>query len=189
MLSVKKGAAVTDGTFTAGVVPGGLNETSQIKILICYVVGTLELPLSGEGLLEALSGKGYANYFECASALSELLETGHIELDGGGYQITPSGREIAALLADDVALTVRERVLDYALVIAKRESVKQSCRATIARSSKGWKLRGAVNDSSGEMFALEAVFPTMDAAQAARDSFLDNAENIVLINFDLLRGD
>lgn len=178
-----------EGTFTAGVVPGGLTENSQIKILICYVIGSLALPLSGEGLLEALSGKGYANYFECAGALSELLEARHVETDDGGrYRLTASGREIASLLADDVALTVRERVLDYASAIAKRESNMSSCRAEITRSDAGWQLRGSVSDSSGQLFALEAMFPSVDAAQRARDRFLDNAEEIVLVNFDLLTG-
>lgn len=179
-----------DGTFTGGVVPGGLTETSHIKILICYVIASLPGPLSGEGLLEALSGKGYANYFECAGALSELLEAGHIELDESGrYNITKSGREIASLLADDVALTVRERVLSYAQVIAKREVNMQSCRAFISRTEKGWKLRGTVSDSSGEMFAIEAVFPSVESAQRARDRFLDNAEDIVMNSFDVLAGE
>ena len=176
-----------EGTFTAGVVPGGLTETSQIKILICYVAASLPGPLSGDGLLESLSGKGYANYFECAGALSELLEAGHIEIDDNGrYNITNSGREIASLLADDVALTVRERVLGYAQVIAKREVNMQSCRAYISRTDKGWKLRGTVSDSNGEIFALEAVFPSVESAQRARDRFLDNAEDIVMHSFNAL---
>ena len=179
-----------EGTFTAGVVPGGLTETSQIKILICYVVASLPGPLSGDGLLEALSGKGYANYFECAGALSELLDAEHLELDGSGrYNITKSGREIASLLAADVALTVRERVLSYAQVIERREVNMQSCRALITRCEKGWKLRGTVSDSSGEIFAVEAVFPSVESAQRARDRFLDNAEDIVMNSLETLAGE
>ncbi|MEG2525160.1 MAG: DUF4364 family protein, partial [Oscillospiraceae bacterium] len=70
------------------MIPGGLIENSQIKILVCYVVGALRQPLSHDGLLEALSGRGYANYFECANAISELIEAHHISLDEEGHYIT-----------------------------------------------------------------------------------------------------
>ncbi|MDO4566223.1 MAG: DUF4364 family protein [Oscillospiraceae bacterium] len=175
--------------FTAGVIPGGLTDISQIKILICYIIGELERPISHEGLLEALSGKGYSNYFEAAGALSELEEAGHIELYDGRYLLSESGRGIASLLASDVALTVRERVLDYAKLICRRELALQSCKVELTQLENGWRFHGAVSDRGGEFFALEAVLPSVEAAREARDNFLDRAEEIILANLNFLTGE
>lgn len=173
--------------FTAGVVRGGLTEVSQIKILICYVIANVQQPLSHSGLLEALSGMGYANYFDCAGAISELLDSDNIKLNSNGhYTLTASGRNIAELLSSDVALTVRERVLVYADVIARRESNSQSCTAEIERLAKGWRMRGVVKDNEGEIFAIEATFSELGMAQRAKNCFLDNVEKLVLENFSLL---
>lgn len=176
--------------FTAGVVPGGLTDVSQIKILICYVLANLELPISQEGLLEALSGMGYANYFDCAGAISDLLEKGNIKQgEEGGFALTESGRSIAELLSTDVARTVRERVLVYAGVIARRESNKRSCTTEIKKLENGFCMRGVLSDSDGEIFAVEATFPKLSIAQRAQERFLDNIEQLVMGNFSLLTGE
>lgn len=177
-------------TFTAGVVPGGLTANSEIKILICHVLCEIELPIAREDLLESLSGRGYANYFECADALSDLLSTGHIAQDERGmFIITPRGRETAALLASDVALTVRERVVRQALVYARRSSNKNANRAEIFKLDNGsYKLRCSVSDKDGEIFSLELLAPTMADAQKMRDGFADNAEAIVRQSYALLTG-
>ncbi len=177
-------------TFTAGVVPGGLTANSEIKILVCHVLCAIALPIAREDLLEALSGRGYANYFECADALSDLLATGHIEQDARGmFLVTPRGRETAALLANDVALTVRERVVQQALIYARRSATEGANRTEITRlDNGGYRLRCSVSDKDGEVFALELLAPTMTDAQRLRDGFADNAEAVLRETYALLSG-
>lgn len=182
---------MANDTFTAGVVPGGLTANSEIKILICHVLDAIKLPISQEDLFEALSGQGYANYFECADALSDLLNAGHVAQEElGFYCITPSGHEIAALLSGDVALTVRERTVKQALVLARRSNRRSTNTAEIVKNENGsYTLHCAVRDNDGVIFSLELIAPSLAAAQRMRDSFLDNAETILRDTIAKLTGE
>ena len=40
--------------FTAGVKPGGLNSSTEIRILLCYLIKNAASPLTGEDLEAAL---------------------------------------------------------------------------------------------------------------------------------------
>lgn len=168
-------------TFTAGVIPGGLTAASEIKILICHVLCEIKLPISREDLLDAIAGHGYANYFESADAIADLLDTGHIAQDAQGMLLpAPLGREAAALLSSDVALTVRERVVKQALIYARRSSNQNANQARISKlEGGGYRLHCSVSDKEGEIFALDLLAPTLSDAQRMRDYFLDNAATVM----------
>ena len=55
-----------------GVKPGGLTTTTQIRILLCYVIRTVAHPLSRSELEQAMLEKELINYFELADGLSDL---------------------------------------------------------------------------------------------------------------------
>ncbi|MEG2258822.1 MAG: DUF4364 family protein, partial [Oscillospiraceae bacterium] len=160
---------------------------SEIKILICHVLCEIAMPISRDDLLDSLSGRGYANYFECADALSDLINASHItEDDHGMYLISQSGKEIAALLSEDVALTVRERVVQQALVLARRSSRQNFNKSEITKLDNGYLLRCSVSDKDSEIFALELIAPTKADAQLMRDNFTDRAEDIVSSIYTML---
>lgn len=176
--------------FTAGVVPGGLTANSEIKILICHILCEIELPICREDLLEALTGRGYANYFECADALGDLLETGHIaQNEAGMFVPTPMGRETSELLSSDIALTVRERATRQARILARRSSPQNATTADITKlETGGYRLRCALNDRDGEVFALELLAPTLDEAKRMQTQFADSTEDVVRGVYALLTG-
>lgn len=49
--------------FTAGVEPGGLRTRDEIRILLCYLLTSVNAPLSREDILQSVQGLGLANYF------------------------------------------------------------------------------------------------------------------------------
>lgn len=65
--------------FTAGVKPGGLNSSTEIRILLCYLIKNAASPLTGEELEAALLNEALVNYFEFAACLSDLCEQGLVE--------------------------------------------------------------------------------------------------------------
>ena len=170
-----------NNAFTAGVVPGGLTNYTEIKIMICYLLGALGQPFHHDDMLEALAGQGYANYFESAGALSDLLDAGHIAQDiDGRYTLRPSGSEIAQVLLDDLPVTVRERVLFRARELARLRRNQKSHRADITETENGFHVRCAVTDTAGhELFALELDAPSRSMAQRIRDNFVAHAEGIM----------
>ena len=94
--------------FTAGVKPGGLTTSTEIRILLCYLIQHAGTPLSQGELETALLGEELVNYFELASNLSDLLEQGFVREENGRYTILPAGADIAEALADDVPRSVRD---------------------------------------------------------------------------------
>lgn len=178
-------------TFTAGVVPGGLTDYTEIKILICYVLNELHAPLLHDDLLEALTRQGYVNYFESASALSDLLEAGHIAQDSESqYMILASGSEIAAVLAEDVPTTVRERVLLSAQELARRQRNRNVHKVAILETDLGYKVRCTVCDMAGnELFAVELDAPSKRVAQRIRENFVTYAEDLMRFSITKLVGE
>ena len=73
--------------FTAGVKPGGLTTSTEIRILLCYLIQHAGTPLSQGELETALLGEEHVNYFELASNLSDLLEQGFVREENGRYTI------------------------------------------------------------------------------------------------------
>ena len=50
-------------TIIAGISPGGLKETYEVKILVCYLLSALDAPLSRENIAEICTGSGITDYF------------------------------------------------------------------------------------------------------------------------------
>ena len=168
-------------TFTAGVVPGGLTDHSEIKIMFCYIVGKLDYPINHADLLEAFASKGYANYFECADALSDLVAAEHLYQDAEGfYSVKATGKEIADTLSEDLPFTVRERILAAASELARNTRNSKSHKAVITETKNGYSVRCTVNDSAGnELFAVELDAPSQRLAQRIRDNFVAKAEDVM----------
>lgn len=169
-----------DNAFTAGVVPGGLTQHKEIKILICYVLNELSAPLAHAYLLESISTEGLANYFECADAVSDLLEQGHIEQRAEGYVVTDTGRSIAELIAGDIPLTARERALRRAGELLRRQINQKQHKVDIARRDDGYLVRGAITDGDSEVFAVEIYAPNSTHAQNIRRNFIDHGQEIFM---------
>ena len=115
--------------FTAGVKPGGLTTSTEIRILLCYLIQHAGTPLSQGELETALLGEELVNYFELASNLSDLLEQGFVREENGRYTILPAGADIAEALADDVPRSVRDAASGRAAVCTQRGPASRSDHA------------------------------------------------------------
>ena len=62
----------------AGVKNGGLFNTAEIKILICYILNAVKEPVPAAMLSNILHFEGIANGFEVSDAMASLAESGHI---------------------------------------------------------------------------------------------------------------
>ena len=47
--------------FSAGVEPGGLRSQSEIRLLLCYLLKSVDLPLSRSMILSVIQDSGLAN--------------------------------------------------------------------------------------------------------------------------------
>ena len=96
--------------FDAGIELGGLRNRDDIRLLICYLLKSVDAPMTRQMLNEAMQEDGLANYFEVGQAIEELLKTGNITADILDMEevlsVTDKGREAAELLQTSLPKTV-----------------------------------------------------------------------------------
>ncbi len=100
--------------FTGGVNLLGLKSKNDIKLLICYLLASIDVPLSKEDIITILQDNELANYFEINDAISDLLDNNNITYlqdDLTKYLINNSGREIADNLSSSLPISIREKAL------------------------------------------------------------------------------
>ena len=68
--TAKGEAGVAFDVFTGGIEPGGLRSKDEIRILICYLLSSVSVPLSREDILSIMQENGFANYFEVTDSLA-----------------------------------------------------------------------------------------------------------------------
>ena len=76
---------------------GGLQDKTDIKILICYLLSSVGKPMQFSQLCDVLQQDGLVNYFDLTSAYGELQESGHIRSEGGAVQVTALGEAVRLL--------------------------------------------------------------------------------------------
>ena len=94
--------------FTAGVRPGGLTNSTEIRLLLCYLVKNAG-PITRTEIENALMEEALVNYFEIGSCLDDIARQQLVTADGDRYIITDKGRKVAQELAYDLPRSVRER--------------------------------------------------------------------------------
>ena len=73
--------------FTAGVRPGGLTDSTEIRLLLCYLVKNAG-PITRTEIENALMEEALVNYFEIGSCLDDITQQKLVTLTDGRYTIT-----------------------------------------------------------------------------------------------------
>ena len=91
----------TNDAFTAGVRPGGLTNSTEIRLLLCYLVKNAG-PITRTEIENALMEEALVNYFEIGSCLDDIARQQLVTADSDRYTITDKGRKVAQELAYDL---------------------------------------------------------------------------------------
>ena len=111
--------------FTAGVRPGGLTNSTEIRLLLCYLVKNAG-PITRTEIENALMEEALVNYFEIGSCLDDITRQSLVTLQNDRYAITEKGRKVAQELAYDLPRSVRERAV-AAVFRAQTWARKEAC--------------------------------------------------------------
>lgn len=166
--------------FTEGIVLGGMRTKNDVRILLCYILKSLDAPFSKAGLNEVLQSTALANFFEVNDALSALTQSDLISLekrnDDDYYTLTERGREIADRLETDLPLQVRKTAVASAVSLLSRERIRFGTSAEIKKLSKGYHVVLSIRD--GDTLMMQTVLYAADSLQANHiaDSFLKNPQ-------------
>ena len=149
--------------FTGGVADGGLRTKNDIKILICYMLATLDAPFSKNDVIRVLQETALANYFEINDAFSSLLEMGNLETSDGQYfRLTESGRQISGNLYAMLPLSVRDKAIQAANQLRAQAKIEKENTVEIERVETGYQVTCHVSGGSLELMNFTVYVPKVD---------------------------
>ncbi len=175
--------------FTEGVKLGGLVNKNQIKILVCYILNSVKVPLPPNILTEVFQSTELANYFETADAIKKLVDNSSIKIDENGcYMIQEKGAQVVTNLENTLPATVKETALvgvNFLLNMAKSEKEN---RVQIDKLDNGYNVTCHISGGDFDLMSLTVYVPDYEQAEIVKKNFHKNPEHIYQLLLATLTG-
>ena len=173
----------------AGVSRGGLFSTSEIKILICYILSAINEPVPVDMLANVLHYEGLANAFEVSDAVVSLSASGQIKATDDAeqiYQITESGKSTASTLKSSLSSVVKERAyLAVMKMFAKFKNAKDNV-FEITHENGGTYISCSALDSGKPFITVKLLITDEEQGNFIKEKFLENPSAIYSKIIELL---
>lgn len=176
-------------TFDAGVALGGMRSKTEIRTLICYMFKSVGVPMSKDAVVNSLLEKGLANYFEASSSFDDLVKNGNVEeidKEKHLFSNTDRGNMIAIQLEDTLATTVKERAVECALSLLKREQVESENKVTIEKCDNGYTVSCLISGGDMDLLSFSLYVPDIEQARMIRRNFYKNPDMIYSVMIAML---
>ena len=159
-----------------------LVDSSDVKLLLCFVICNSPVPVSRDVLLEALQSYGYVNYFDAAAAFTALINEESICEDSknkGYYLVTSKGRLISQELKCDLPSSVREKALAATINLLSKVKNEKENFVNICSTDRGYSVRASISGGEGLNFmSIDVYVPNEDQAKLIKKNFLDFPQNV-----------
>ncbi len=184
---------MNQGVFTEGIDHGGLTTDYEIRILICWLLHKMKMPVTSSQLSSALLGESLVNYFEVTCALGELLTSGHlteVKADGqqGHVSVTELGRKTAETFYKSIPRTVREKALDALSQCVLQERFAKENRAEIVETNDGFRLELSLNDVGNDLMSVSLYAPTREVCEMMKKNFISDPTVLYRAVLSVLMG-
>lgn len=166
---------------SAGVKHGGLFNTAEIKILICYILSTVNEPVPVNMLANVLHYEGIANAFEVSDAIVSLAKSGHIKqfnAEEDTYLITESGTDVAQTLKTSLSITVKERACNAAIKMLSRFKNAKSTEFNIIKENGLTYIDCKLLDGTNSFADIRLQVADDMQANSIKEKFLNNPSEI-----------
>ncbi len=165
--------------FDAGIELGGLRNRDDIRLLICYLLKSIDAPMTRQMLNDAMQEDGLANFFEVGQAIEELLKTGNITADilddEEVISVTPRGREAAELLQTSLPRTVREKAVNSAIRLTTRAKVERDNRIEVKKEDNGgYTITFTLFDKENELMKLSIYVVDSLQLEQVKQNFIND---------------
>lgn len=185
---------MSSGVFTAGIDNGGLTTDYEIRILICWLLDRLKVPVSASQLSGALLGEGMVNYFEATCAVGQLISSGHIienEAEAGEkiLVLTELGKKTSEAFYKTVPRNVRDRSLESLSQYILQERFAKENRTQIIKTEDGYRLELTLNDVGNDLMTISLYAPTKEMCEAMEKRFLLDPTRVYRMIISHLTGE
>ena len=177
----KKGMIITmadNDAFTAGVDFGGLRTRQEIKLLICFLLESLEKPLSKAQINEIMQGQGLANYFEVNQALDELFTAGTVDIevleDQEMLLLTQDVRAAAKILENELPKAVREKAINAAVKMQTKARRMRENKIEVEKLENGYHVTFTISDKEDVLMRLTVYVADIAQVETVKQGFLND---------------
>ncbi len=165
--------------FDAGIELGGLRSRDDIRLLICYLLKSVDAPMTRQMLNDAMQEDGLANYFEVGQAIEELLKTGNITADildeDEVISVTAKGREAAELLQTSLPRTVREKAVNSAIRLTTRAKIERENKIEVRKEENGgYTITFTLFDKETELMKLSVYVSDSLQLEQVKQNFIND---------------
>lgn len=165
--------------FDAGIELGGLRSRDDIRLLICYLLKSVDAPMTRQMLNDAMQEDGLANYFEVGQAIEELLKTGNITADildeDEVISVTTKGREAAELLQTSLPRTVREKAVNSAIRLTTRAKIERENKIEVKKEENGgYTITFTLFDKETELMKLSVYVSDSLQLEQVKQNFIND---------------
>lgn len=165
--------------FDAGIELGGLRSRDDIRLLVCYLLKSIDAPMTRQMLNDAMQEDGLANFFEVGQAIEELLKTGNITADilddEEVISVTEKGREAAELLQTSLPKTVREKAVNSAIRLTTRAKIERENKIEVKKEDGGgYTITFTLFDRDTEMMKLSIYVVDSLQLETVKQNFIND---------------
>ncbi len=166
-------------TFEDGIEPGGLRSRSEIKLLVCYLLGGVDERITRAQLCEICLDKGLANYFEMNQAITELIAAGAVSsefIECEEYlSVTELGRSSTKTLEVQLPRSVREKAINAAIKMLTLAKRKRENKVEVEKLAEGgYHVTFTVSDPKEELMRLTVYVADELQVETVKNNFYED---------------
>lgn len=174
-------------TFNGGIRLGGLNNSLDIKILICFLLIKVKEPLTKEQLTQILNDDSLANYFDVMNALSELIKSGQIICDcNNNLTVSKTGEDAMNTLLNTLPVTIKDRALISANKFILKNKKLSENKVEIKKAEDGYTVKCKILDIGSDLLNIELFVGTLEQAKEVESKFLNEPSKIYKTVLEIL---
>ncbi len=165
----------------AGIEPGGLRSRSNVRLLICYIMNSVNKPIKKDFIISAMQKNGIANYFEILEAFNDLHKKQNIvrtDSENDLFTVTKSGKLIAGNLSNDLPKSIRERAMASVTELLMQERNETENVSEIKKLQNGYMVDCHIKGDEDDLFSFQLYVPDSKQARLVKKNFQSNAEMI-----------
>lgn len=158
---------------------GYIHDKLDIKFLILYIMSRVAAPIELPVLADLSMCDDGVDYFDFAEATAELVESEHLLLKSGLYDITDKGKKNGAICESSLPYSIRVKCDRRVAKLNGRIRRNAQVRAElIPRKSGSYTLRLALDDENGNLMTVELLTASETQGERLSDQFKAHPEQI-----------
>ncbi len=158
---------------------GFIHDKLDVKMLVLYLMDRVVAPIDFDTLADLCMRHEGVDWFELSEAAAELVESGHLCLEGDCYAITDKGRVNSAACENSLPVSVRRRCgRDLAPVNATLRRNAQIRGEKRDNPDGSVTARMTLDDDGGNLLTIELLCPSHAQADKLIGSFKARPERI-----------